>query len=48
VTEKQTMTFKELINRHPWPGVKYRLLELYPDEADRIDDYSLVYDTLKA
>lgn len=40
------MTFKELLNRHPWAAVKYRLLELYPDEADSIDAYALVYDAL--
>ena len=24
------MTLKELINRHPWAAVKYRLMERYP------------------
>lgn len=40
------MTFKELINRHPWAGVKYQLMELYPGEAYRIDAYAEVYETL--
>ena len=40
------MTFKDLINRHTWPGVKYRFLETYPDEADCIDAYADVYELL--
>lgn len=40
------MTLKELINRHPWAAVKYRLMELYPGEAYRIDAYASVHETL--
>ena len=40
------MTFEDLINRHTWPGVKYRFLETYPDEADCIDAYADVYERL--
>ena len=40
------MTFKDLINRHTWPGVKYRFLETYPDETDCIDAYADVYERL--
>ena len=40
------MTFKDLLNRHPWAAVKYRLMELYPGEAYRVDAYAEVYDTL--
>lgn len=40
------MTFKDLINRHAWSGVKYRLLEAYPDESDSIDTYADVYELL--
>ena len=40
------MTLKDLINRHHWAGVKYHLLEAYPDEAEQIDAYDLVYEAL--
>ncbi|MDE2725217.1 MAG: hypothetical protein OXI59_17750 [Gemmatimonadota bacterium] len=40
------MTFEDLINCHTWPGVKYRFLETYPDEADCIDVYADVYERL--
>lgn len=40
------MTLKDLINRHHWASVKYHLVETYPNEAEQIDAYDLVYEEL--
>lgn len=41
------MKFSELIKSNSWLSVELILLQLYPDEKNRISDYEKVFDALK-